>query len=288
MELLYIEEHTSCGNYVSDNNSGFKLITPLKGDMITHKDISSSHIVFLLEGELEISCNEFTNRLFKKGTMIFLPQSSDVYLRAITACKVVVHVLDSRTTNLCDKQTLNQYARSCAEVDYDFKGLKFRRPLTEFLDLLTIYLAAKVNCAHLHEIKQKELFIVFRTAYMKEELVEFFYPILGFDIDFRARVLEAYGMGASIEELAKTLSMHEKTFTSKFSKEFGISYHQWVLKQKAKHIQHKLALPHTKIKDMIREFGFSDSSHFNRFCKKQFNCTPTELLGQMRGKTTVK
>ena len=43
-----------------------------------------------------------------------------------------------------------------------------KEPLNLFLGLLETYLQAGVSCKHLHEIKERELFIIFRTTYTKK------------------------------------------------------------------------------------------------------------------------
>ena len=72
-----------------------------------------------------------------------------------------------------------------------------------FLHLLESYLQAGVNCKHLHELKERELFIIFRTAYTKSEIIQLLYPIMGIEIDFKAAVLKHKDRVRSKQELAK-------------------------------------------------------------------------------------
>lgn len=291
MNLYYPEEHTSCANYISNSPSGFKLITLKKGEKTSDDEHLHDHynlIIFVLNGEIEFSCNQYTNRRFTSGELLFVARSTIVSCRTLKDSKLIVLLVDYTVANLCDKYTLKQYVALCPDVVYDFKGLKIRSPLTEFLKLLEIFLEAGVNCIHLHEIKQKELFIIFRTAYNRDEITKLFYPILGNDIDFKSSVLAHYKVGYSTKEIACAMALSEASFSKRFKQEFHITYYQWMLKQKAHHIKYKLADPSITIKEVIQEFNFANFSHFNRFCKEHFGHAPSEFMKSLRTNETVK
>ena len=112
-----------------------------------------------------------------------------------------------------------------------------------------------------------ELFLLFRGFYRKEELAYLFHPIVGKSLDFRSLILENYLKVDQVDGLAKIAGMGRTNFNNKFKEEFGISPHQWLLKQKAKH---------------VRLYKFNSATHFTRFCKQQFGCTPSELLRQLK------
>lgn len=285
MKLFYLSEHTSCVNYVSDIQMGFKLTSLPKSEVVEGKSVKHNTIVFILSGEIELSCNEFFNKKLTKGKIIFLAQGSDVTGRAIKETELLVFIFSSQNISVCDKCTLNSYLKSSRNNTYEFASLKQKGPIKAFLELMKTYLVTGINCMHLHEIKQKELFILFRAIYTKKELVNFFHPIIGLDLDFKTKILERYHLGYTISEFASELAMTPSSFANKFNKEFGITYHQWMLKQKAKHIKHKLMLHSTTITDIVNEFNFSSASHFTKYCKAQFGCTPIELIKSLRHPT---
>lgn len=90
---------------------------------------------------------------------------------------------------------LSHYLESVGDFDPSFKALPVREPLDLFLKLLEIYLSSGINCKHLHEIKEKELFIIFRTAYTKTEMVRLLHPIMGQRVDFKGGRSAAQGQG---------------------------------------------------------------------------------------------
>ena len=86
-----------------------------------------------------------------------------------------------------------------------------------FLHLLESYLQAGVNCKHLHELKERELFIIFRTAYTKSEIIQLLYPIMGIEVDFKAAVLKHKDRVRSKQELAELLGMSGSELHRKFN-----------------------------------------------------------------------
>ncbi|MDR1356888.1 MAG: AraC family transcriptional regulator [Tannerellaceae bacterium] len=134
----------------------------------------------------------------------------------------------------------------------------------------------------MHELKHQELFLILHTQYPKEELANLFYPIIGKSIDFRTLIIDNYLKIHHIDELAEMSGMGRTNFDSKFKEEFGTSPHQWILKQKARHVRNNLGEPGATFSDVMRKYNFNSATHFTRFCKQQFGCTPTELVRQIR------
>lgn len=291
MDPHYINEHTSCGNCNSPSKSGFNLLKLKKDERTSYREQSDdlhNIIIFVIEGEIELSYSQYTNRKFAKGLLVFVPSSTFISGSALKNSKLIILAFEYTLTNLCDKYTLNQYAESSADVDYDFRGLQVRSPLTEYLELLEILLKAGINCIHLHKLKQQELLLIFRIAYSPEEITELFYPILGEDVDFKSSVLAHYRVGDSAKKIASQMALSEVSFARRFKREFYTSYYQWMLKQKALHIKSLLTSPTTTIKEIIYELKFTDFSHFNRFCKEHLGSLPSELITRLRARETTK
>ena len=149
-----------------------------------------------------------------------------------------------------------------------------------------LLVAKKMPCDYLYDLKQKELFIILTYNYTRKELAEFFYPVLGYGTSFKQRFQAIYKNGLSISEIASKMNMSLRTFSRKFYVEFGEPARYWLLKQKAKNIKLKLSIPGTTISDIILEFDFTDMSHFTKFCKHFYDCTPAELMRQIKEDTS--
>lgn len=271
-----MDEHTVCSEYMTDVRLGFKYVEIEKGIVFGVTDKKEKHLFFILEGRANVRYNEFSEKEFSAGEMFFLPKSADCRGEAITKCSFIVHIYDA-PVRLCDKVGLNSIISSKQNVEYEFKSLPICQTLKDYLLLFKRYLDEGINCRHLHEIKQKELFLIFRTHYSKEELAQFFYPMIGKSLDFRSRVMAYYMDAKTAKQLAGYCGYSEIYFCDLFVAEFGESPYQWMQKQKAKHIIGRLAQSNLSIKEIIDEFDFSSQSHFNKYCKRQYGDTAAKV-----------
>lgn len=272
----------NCQHYIPDYNVGFKIVTPRKGDHYEGKKYANHSLVFILEGKVEFSYNDFLNRSFIKGELFFLPQAVEMYGTALTDAKLLILTFNSRVKSLCDNCCLADYSREIEYINYDFRPLKLTEIMLMYAQLMENYINTDIRCSFLHELKQKELFILMSRSYSQRELLELFYPIAGGNINFKSRVLENYREDISVKELAARFGISYSVFLRKFEAEFGMCVQEWRLKQKAKHIKLKLSIPSTTIADIIIEFNFSSPSHFTKFSKIHYGCTPTELIKNIR------
>jgi AraC-like DNA-binding protein len=264
--------------------AGFRYFVADENTQINFQNNNHHHLVFILEGDTTANCNEFKDQLVRPKEFVFLPKLSNSYLVTRSACKIVVFSFTNlKSTN--EKQAFQSYWRLFPNVSYSFDPLPFRSPLIDFFDLVLLYLEKNINCTYLHELKHQELFLILHFQYPKEDLARFFYPIIGKSFDFRTLVMDNYLKIRHIDELARMSGMGRTNFDNKFKDEFGSSPHQWILKQKAKLIKQSLMEPDTTFSDVMRKFNLNSATHFTRFCKQQFGCTPTELVKQIRKET---
>lgn len=281
MSIYYYEEHAKCSQYLADVRLGFKYMEVDKGTIFSVDEKKEKHLFFFLEGSVRVSYNEFPERTFSAGEMIFLPKSADFRGEALTKCRFIVHIYDA-PVKLCDKVTLNSIVSYSKHIQYDFKSLPICPTLESYLQLLKYYLNEGINCRHLHEIKQKELFLIFRTHYSKEDLAQFFYPMLGKSLDFRGKVMAYYMEAKTARDLARYCGYSDGYFNDLFISEFGEPPYRWMQKQKSKHIIGRLTQSNVSLKEIIDEFDFSSQSHFNKYCKSQYGGTAAQIRMSLR------
>ena len=280
-KLLYVNEHQSCKNYQVEIDTGFKYLEVPPGTHVYEPKLQYNNVVILIEGECIISCNQYDNRKISSSEMVLLPRGALVDAYTQKDCKLLLFSF-GMVRNVCDVNMLQSYYDLCNDVHYDFTPLEIRHPLNEFIDLLVFCLKSGMNCAHLHEIKHKEFFLYLRGFYTKEEIVQLFFPIMGKKLKFKDMVLKNYSKAENVEELIELLKMSKNAFYAKFSKEFGMSPRQWMLKQIRHQVFIKAAIPNITIKELIDLFNFDSPVQFNRFCMREFNCTPGELIKQQQ------
>lgn len=272
----------SCQYHIHDYHIEFKIIHPQKEERYEGRKFGHNSLIFVMEGEVTFSYNDFLNCHFREGDLLFLPQSSEISGIAISNTKMMILNFNNSIKNLYDNALPANYSDEIKTINYTFKPLRLTQTLLVFADLIEEYLSANIKCGYLHELKQKELFVIMSHIYNKKDLLELFYPVIGGNMDFKSRILENYNIHISVNELAKKFGMCYTSFLRKFKAEFGVTVQEWILNQKAKLIKAKLSFPETTISDIIREFDFTDAPHFTKYCKKQYGCTPTELIKKLR------
>jgi AraC-like DNA-binding protein len=278
--LFYIEEHVSCQRYKSDFQTGFKCSTIKEGAILERLDASYNHLLFLKEGALRIHREEYATRRISEEECILIPKGAKISCEALEESLLLVMSFDV-LQHVCDKVMLHSYQAMSDQIEYNFTPTPIRYPLTSFVDLLIAYLKGGIDCEHLHEIKEKEFFLVLRRCYSKEEILHLLYPIIGLS-DFKGFILQNYLKVESVTDLVDKAGMKRTAFDIKFREAFGTSTRQWMLSQIARHIRYKAMDPNITIRDLMTEFKFHSATHFCRFCKQQFGCTPGELLKKSR------
>ena len=249
-KLLYIEEHLSCQNYMTTIETGFKY---LEFDEITEfeeEDTNKNYLLFLLQGDFSISCNQFHNRPFHAGEMILIPRSSRLKGRAQAGSGLLSMFFDM-PENSCDKLILQSLSELCDSIDYKFEPVGIRYPLTPFLDVLIFCIKSGMSCAHLHNLMQREFFFLLRGFYEKREVATLLHPIIGKEMDFKDFVIHNHNKVDSIEQLVELSHMGRSRFFSKFAEVFGMTAKKWMLKQKDQQILKKMTEPGICIKDVI-------------------------------------
>ena len=223
MELNYIKEHTSCVNYKTEEYSGFSLGQALTGENFDNQEqeIKANHLIFILSGEVEITKDENEKARVHANEFVFIPISSHYVGKVILPGRYINLTFFHNNISLCDKHMLSSYLKEESDVPLYFEALPIKEPLNLFLGLLETYLQAGVSCKHLHEIKERELFIIFRTTYTKREMIRLFHPIMGKEFDFKIAVLQHKDQVYSKKELAQLLGMSNSDLQRKFIQEFG-------------------------------------------------------------------
>ncbi len=276
-ELLYIEEHLSCQNYMTTIESGFKFIEFTEDTEFGEDNTNKNYLLFFLKGDFTMNYNQFQNKSFQEGDMILIPRSSlfkGVTQRGSTLLSMFFDVPE----NSCDKLALHLLSDICKEIEYNFEPIKIRYPLTPFLEVLTHCISNGMNCSHLHKLMQQEFFFLLRGFYKREEIATLFYPIIGKGVEFKDFVMDNYTKVNNIEQLISLSNLSRSYFFARFTEVFGMTAKQWMLKQRNQLILKKLTEPGIFIKDVIEELGFETQGYFGRYCKHHFGCTPKQLI----------
>ncbi len=267
--------------YITDFSVGFSIKQERKGKTIQIKEMHLNHLLFLIEGELNVSYNEFRNHLCVAGEMIFISRDSNLLAEAYTEIRYLLLSFNNQLSIL-DQLDLSDLKEFNNERNI-FNKLDIRPPLQGVIDSILFYQQNKVESPQLDEAKQKEIFLVLKTFYTKQELARFLKPILNQDIDFKAYIIKNYINAKNVEELAQLCNLSVRSLTRKFKLYFEDSPYRWMLKQKSHHIKALLADKKIPMQQIIKEYGFSSPAHFTTYCKKHFGMTPSAYRKQLNG-----
>lgn len=285
-KLLYIEEHLTCKNYMTTISTGFKYNEFSEETRFEEDNTNKNYLLFFLKGEFLISCNQFHNRTFHAGEMIFITRSSQLNGVAKTNSCLLSMFFDMPESN-CDKLILQSLSDIANNIEYDFAPIKIRYPLTPFIEVLTHCIKNEMSCAHLHDLMQRQFFFLLRGFYKKEEIAALFHPIIGKEMDFKDFVMQSYTKADNIEQLISLTNLGRSRFYTKFHEVFGMTAKKWILKQKNQRIIEKMTEPGVCIKDVIEELGFDSQGNFSRYCKHHFGCTPKQLIERCQAANVI-
>lgn len=276
MSYFILSQHDNCPSYTSNKLTGFKWIEAKSGTVVKNSNAKYNRLVFLVKGKLSISYNEFSDHIFTSSQIIFLPQSADAVTVTLEDSSLMILIYDN-PSNECERLGFDSLTPFRDHTEYSFQGLEIRAPLMAFVSLLKQYMEEGLNCGHLHELKHRELFLLLRNYYSREERARLFYPVLGVSMDFKSQVLSHYRSAHNATELAQACNLSPQIFAMRFKKEFDESPYQWMQRQKACHIRNRLAQPQVPLKEIVYEFNFTCPSHFSKYCVKYLGETPAKL-----------
>lgn len=286
MGLLYADEHVSCMHYQKQSPL-IQIHSYKKGDTWESVTPSLSALFFVKEGRLNVSLNQIVNKEVQKEEIIFIPPNSISKINFLEDSYVLI-IYFRFQVNLCECFSMTQLypfsKKEESEKDV-FCALKFNRQISDYINLLDLYMQDGINCIRLYEMKKQEIFLLLRAYYEKELLATFFAPILDKeDIQFKNFVLQKCLHAKNVQDLAYMANYSTSGFIKKFTRCFDESPYRWISKFKADRILHELKTETKSLKEIATEYNFSSMPHFVDFCKKQFGHTPSDIRKNQENK----
>lgn len=265
-----------CRFYQPDFLVGFQCCSMQTGQGFEANNLQQTYIIFVRSGSIEADFNEHKGTRAGAGQMIFFPRASDCCVRALEPSEVLLFGYNNHL-QLCIKLMLEQLEPRLQEVSFEFRPMHICPVMDKLLDSVESYVKDQVDCACLYELKQQEITYILHHYYTPDEKLRFFYPAIGKDLDFRARVLSNYLSVRTAEELARACGYGVKNFHRIFLEQFGTPPYRWMQQQWAGHIRGKLLDPRIPIKAIVAEYGFSSQAHLNSYCKRFLGATPVQI-----------
>ncbi len=270
-----------CLFFTPDHTIGFQYAELEKGRVARSDRKEDNHLVLLLDGALSVNVDEYKSRIVRGNEMIFLARYVDCRVKALAPCKLLVLSYNTPVFSCVIEESERLFLQK-EHVTYEFRGIPINQQLSVFASQVIGYLLAGMNCPHMHEIKQKELFLIMKFFYSDEDKIQLFYHSLGRNPSFSEAVLKHYMEVRTARELAARLGYSSKTFEKFFKQSFGTTPYRWMQEHTARRIRGRLMDTSIPMKHIMDEFGFSTSSHFNVFCRRNFGVTPGQVRNSVK------
>lgn len=273
--ILYIDEHTQCESYNYDGGDSLVNILKLKPGEIYNHNLNMPKLCFICQGEISIISSK-SEKSFKAGKMILLPPGIFISVKSIEDTSILTCKVVERIT-FCELLRFEELLMYVKNPDEVFSSLKINNAIQLCLDSFISCIEDKVRCRHYIKIKIKEIMILIRAYYPKEEIAAFFLPLLGPDQLFRIFIDKNAPYCGSVRELQQKANMSENGFRMRFKRVMNCTPSEFVNKKKAECIRYELLCGNDPIKEVCEKFGFSTLAGFSLFCKKYLGNTPAAI-----------
>jgi AraC-like DNA-binding protein len=271
------DEYFPFPDVIPDLPVQFRYYDMSAGKMYEEQNNKYNYLIFLLEGELMISYNEFINVRVAPRSFYFIPKSSELAVKSLSWCNGVVFMFET-LEGMYDKPVYQTYWKMASLNEHRLSVLPIHYVLIDYFYLLLRYIRNEVSSLKMDRLKTQELFLLLQNLYSCQEIANLFHPILGKSLSFKEKILQHYQSVENVEELAEISGMSRTSFNARFKKEFGIPPLRWMLKEKAKRVQFSMAESDITLGGIMQKYNFSSPVHLNRFCRQHFGCSPTELM----------
>ena len=275
--------HKLCVNCRKTEKSAIEVVKMVKGeseisDLVYHK------VIFITEGSVTLFSKDEPDYQTEKRKMLFLLAGSRWSYQAMEDTTILLFRIQT-PINLCRDFSLEElYVKVNRKREEEYKPehgnfgeLEINTQIQQLVDNISEYMNKGLNCHYWLEIKVKEFFLLLRVYYTKEEIYEFLYLILSNDIAFSEQIRLHWNRFQTVSELATFLNLPIKRFSTRFSAVFGQTPYQWILQRKARIVLFEIKSTGKLFKEIAVDNGFTSESSFTRFCRKEFNKTPTQI-----------
>lgn len=273
MRTLHLEK----GSFLLNNGVGDDLIIEyielIENSTWTLSDKYST-MIFVMNGELLFSFNEYKNQLIGEGKSLMIPTSYKFSAVTKQNCTLITIKIPESIHFDRSFALESLLSTKSSEYTYSLSYLDINEMLWMYLNNLQSYLIKGIQSAHLLELKIKELFFIFQVFYSKEKLLDFFYLHLSTDISFRDLVYKNYAKAKTAQDLAFLMNYSSSGFHKHFKKVFGMPAYQWILQKRSKIILYEISESKKSFKEISEEYGFNSPAHFNDFCKNKLGSSP--------------
>ncbi|MCK9628941.1 MAG: AraC family transcriptional regulator [Bacteroidales bacterium] len=252
--------------------SGFKLLSVKKGSVIDCSELCGLVLVCVNKGRIRLLVGTQKEEIFSAREM-FLMRTGICMLEVIYNAEIVFLVLDEGWNALYNELKAQYHIIPKNRFLFHLPSLEIKPGVSLFIENLS----DETVFRHITRDLQDELRSLLKKCYSKRVLLHFLALLDDGVSDFYDFINRNYSKYKGVEELISLSGLTQSTFNRKFREYFGYSPYQWILARRADQIKRRLTDGGDAIVFIMRDFGFTDASHFNRFCRSMFGKTPTQM-----------
>lgn len=245
--------------------------TLMPGESIVRLSNKANLILFLIDGSLAIQIDNNVRDLHA-GQTIFLGRNTHFQVTALQIAGIMWLEFSNRII-LGERDVLSIRSPQPAVKEEEYPILDLKEPLLSRLRQMCLF---NSPCYHLN--LEYELYILMKKLYADEEIMRFFRPILMANENFQAFVIDNYGYGDTLKSIAQKANMSRTHFLRKFKAEFGMTAHQWLVKQKKQKLRQAIAAGQDDSKSLAAHFGFNSPVGLYLFCRRHMGKSLRQLF----------
>ena len=264
-----------------DNNhvTGVSFLPLDKNESVIKSQLQHHFVVFVLKGQVEISCKLYDNKTVKEGNMTFLSKGGFLQITAVGKNASLLFFGFNEVTIRTSESLMDFFQIHGNQKQYIHNTLPIKASMKSIVDLIVSEVRkGKIKNAEICQAWNVELFITFITYYTKTQVTEFFRPLVSTEINFRDFIENNYvEVEGNVEKLIQYSGMTEKPFMKAFKKEFGTTPKTWMTQRFKHDIEHYCSRPNATTTFVASKLRITDV----RLCqltRKYYNCTPKELI----------
>lgn len=259
----------------------YKFMTIKVTEKIINVNDGEYQTFFVLKGKIAIEWERepHTIQYIEKNEIFFVPKSTNCSIFALDDTEIVVHICNMPTPKFHQFAIdyLKPLVSYVSNLNYKIPSLSIRDIMLPYLRTIKTYMKIGQELKYVHEIKELELYCLFKLAYSREELILFYFHGFSNELQFYSLVMNSYKGVRTAKGLAEKCGYDRLTFQRLFKSAFNETPYKWLQMQTAFHIKEDLQNELISIKSIIESYNFSSSSHFTTYCHRIFGMTPTEL-----------
>ena len=275
------EQRLTMEVYEDGRSPLFYVLRLRKGEHFGRDRVCSSLLVFVLEGEVEISTGIYVKEFAGEGQMFVVHEGDNGYAKGLKDAVMLFCSFD-RSMALCNGLPLGNAAEDYKEPTPEERQsqglprLEINNMLMTKLKLILHEVESNLLDYRFMEFKRYIIVSMLRTLYNKEELFYMFRCVRNDDFDFRDKVLHFYTCGINAQELCAKMEMSSATFNRRFKRAFGMPCGEWLNSKLQVQVLMDLKTTDLSVKEIAEKYNLT-LNYLTDFCKRFLGDVPGNL-----------